>query len=782
MIKKIISVVSILFLMLLTLTGCNLNLLKREITIKVKEEMEVGRTYRIRYELKNISDSVDLTWKISDPEIAKLDEEKLKIKALKEGTFTLSVEAENGIEASTQIKVVKRNSNKTYSITYDLAGGTWNGEEGITEFTDADFVSLPTPVKEGYDFVGWYQDGELIEVVSNQNYKLTAKWEVAPTKYTITYNLVGGYWTTTPNKTEFSEGEVVELPIPVKEGSEFLGWYTTADYNESSKINYGALAVEEDIVLYAKWEDQVYHIEYDLDGGTLEGLVERYTINDVIVLGKPEKTGYTFKGWVSVTLGNEPVLDVTISNSTGNIKYYAVYEVNQYVITFDANGGQGTQNIYVDYEKNVRLEDFGEIKYPGMKLIGWNTDADGSGRIYKVNQEITYTSTENLTLYAMWKSLITLDAGKNAKYEGDIPAVIEGQAVYKLPVPVSEDNVFFLGWYVGEQQITNENGFGLVRWSFDEEVTLKAKWSDTMIKDGVTYYYRGVYPQTRVTDDKIIAALSKKTTTDARGYYEYNGSYYAKVKFDGATDVVYFNDGTRVLYGNTYYFKVEKVLWRVLDEKTNVAITEYVLDALPFYDNSQDRYYEDYKVGITARVYPNDFYESNLHKFLNDGKVNRYSLKDELKEVDYETKGFLTSLFGLPSNVTTSVTIGMTSKYIKYQMAVDNTEESTLVPGNEYSTYYTDGYFFPLSHKEYKQTYASALKGTKAYATDYAIAKEIQCYRTSDGLSQATWWLRSPYYDSSKEALFVDVNGLVAHSLVTNAKIGLRPACVLILD
>ena len=583
----------------------------------------------------------------------------------------------------------------------------------------------------------------------------------------------------------YKDGEMVSLPTPTRVGSAFIGWYTTADFKESTKLISNLLEMKKDTTVYAKWETSVYNIKCNLDGGTL-GEIDgthniTYTINDTIVLEEPTKVGYTFKGWL-LKGEKEPVLNVTISNSTGDLEYTAVYTPNYYTITFDANGGVGTDSMEVRYNETTRLIKPDSLVYGGMSLTGWNTAPDGTGTSYKINQEITYVSTENLTLYAMWSSLLTLDPGKNAKVEGEVPRISKGQANYKIPVPTTNDYVFFLGWYAGEQQITNANGIGLGRWEFDEKITLKAKWSDTMIKDGVTYYYRGVYPQTRVSDDKIIAALTKKTITDSRGYYEYNGSYYAKVKFDGATDVVYFNDGTRVLYGNTYYFKVEKVLWRVLDEKTNVAITEYVLDALPFYDNSQDRYYEDYKVGITARVYPNDFYESNLHKFLNDGKVNRYSLKDELKEADYETKGFLTSLFGLPTNVDTSVTAATALKYIKYQITVDNTEASTLVPGNEFSTYDTAGYFFPLSHKEYKQTYAEALKGTKAYATDYAIAKEIQCYRTSDGLSQATWWLRSPYYDSSKEALFVDVNGSVANGLVTNAKIGLRPAFIMNTD
>lgn len=582
----------------------------------------------------------------------------------------------------------------------------------------------------------------------------------------------------------YANGEVANLPTPIKLGCEFLGWYTTEDFKENSKVTSNTVTMEGDVTVYAKWEENVYTITYDLAGGTLADMKETYTVGEKVILGMPVKEGHTFLGWIGEDLGNTPVENVVIENATGNRKYTAVFKANIYTITLDANGGEGASSIAATFGTKVRLTNDGKIYYKGMNLIGWNTEADGSGKMYKPNQEIEYLEANNITLYAMWTSLITLNPGQNATVTGDVPRIVKDQRKYEIPVPTTDEYVFFLGWYVGTQQITNEKGVGLSAWEFDTEVTLTAKWSDVLLKDGVEYYYRGVYPQTRVTDDKIISALNKKTTTDARGYYELNGSYYAKVKYNDASVVAYFNDGTRVLYGNTYYFKVEKILWKVVDSKTSVAVTEYVLDALPFYDNNQDRTYEDPKTNITVKVYPNDFSESTIHKFLNEGKVNRYSaLTEDLTEVNYENKGFLTAAFGNPAKADATLTFEEISKYVLYQVSVDNSEESTLVPGNQYSTYYTKGYFYPLSHKEYKQDYAQILGSGVAYATDYAIAREVECTRTDKAeLKAATYWLRSPYYDSSKEALYVNLNGSVNHSVVTNAKIGLRPACVLIFN
>ena len=582
----------------------------------------------------------------------------------------------------------------------------------------------------------------------------------------------------------YEDGEIAKLPTPVKVGCEFLGWYTTEDFKESSKLTSNTVTMNGDVTVYAKWNENVYKIEYELDGGTLADKVEKYTVTDKVVLGMPVKAGYTFLGWIGTGLGDTPVENVVIENGTGNRKYTAVYKANIFTITLNANGGTGTSSISVTFGTKVRLTNDGKITYKGMNLIGWNTEADGSGKMYKPNQEIEYLEPNNITLYAMWTSLISLDAGKHGVVTGDVPRIIKDQVKYQLPVPTTEEYLFFLGWFVGSQQITNEEGVGLAKWEFDSEITLTARWSDVLLKDGIEYYYRGLYPQSRVTDNDIIAALNKKINTDARGYYELNGSYYAKVKFNDASTVAYFNDGTRLLYGNTYYFKVEKVLWRVIDSKASVAITEYVIDSIMFYDNNQERTYEDPKTNINVKIYPNDFSESTIHKFLNEGKVNRYSaLSEDLTEINYENKGFLTATFGNPVKVDATTTFAEISKYMLYQVSVDNTEESTLAQGNPYSTYFTKGYFYPLSHKEYKIDYAQNLQSGVAYATDYAIAREVECTRSDKNTPKAaSWWLRSPYHDSSKEALYVGMNGAVNHTIVNNSKIGLRPACVLIFD
>lgn len=61
-----------------------------------------------------------------------------------------------------------------YTITYDLDGGVCN--KLITSFKEDEKVTLYTPTKDGYDFIGWYEGENKITKIENRNYNLVAKW------------------------------------------------------------------------------------------------------------------------------------------------------------------------------------------------------------------------------------------------------------------------------------------------------------------------------------------------------------------------------------------------------------------------------------------------------------------------------------------------------------------------------------------------------------------------------------------------------------------------------
>lgn len=558
----------------------------------------------------------------------------------------------------------------------------------------------------------------------------------------------------------FENGEIATLPTPTKKGCEFLGWYTTPDFQEDSKLSSSVYTMNGDVSVYAKWSENVYSIKYDLDGGSLSNMINTYKVGDLVTLGAPVKPGYTFIGWQGTGIeGTKEVVE--FEGEIGDREYKAVFKANIYTITFDPNGGSGTGTIKVEFNTTTKLT-VNNFSWNGMKLSEWNTEKDGSGTSYKINQEITYTQTENMTLYAIWASLVTLDPGKNGTVTGTAPRLTVGLKNYTIPVPTTKDYVFFEGWYLGEQQITDSEGKGLAAWEMSSAVTLTAKWIDKLVIDENTaYVYRGEYPQSRVTDSALIEALSKLKSTNARGYYTYDGEQYAKVVYNNASGKATFNDGTKLTNGKTYFFKVEKILWRVLDNTTSLVISELILDAISYYDSNEDRARPGAVIDVT--VYPNNYSVSVLNAWLNDAAVDRYD-QDKLEALDYTGKGFATKAF---EDVLSDV---------KFSLNIDNTLESTKADSNQYISGDSDGYFFVLSRKEFEDDYSKKLGTGIAGATDYAIAKELAFDSTAKA---GSWWLRSPYYASSKKALCINEKGKVTQELVTDATIGVRPAMCL---
>lgn len=119
----------------------------------------------------------------------------------------------------------------TYSITYDLNGGSYGCSSTIVEEGGSHTICNETPEKTGHTFTGWkYNDTETIYQAGHEftnittDITLTAVWQ--PNTYTVTWSDKGAITT-----IEYDHGETLEVPLtdptPCDGEKEFVGW--TAD-------------------------------------------------------------------------------------------------------------------------------------------------------------------------------------------------------------------------------------------------------------------------------------------------------------------------------------------------------------------------------------------------------------------------------------------------------------------------------------------------------------------------------------------------------------------------
>ena len=226
----------------------------------------------------------------------------------------------------------------TYSITYDLNGGTASGNP--TSYTvESATITLNQPTKTGYTFTGWSgtdltgEDNLTVTIPagSTGDRSYTAHWSL--NTYSITYDLDGGTASGNPNFYTV-ESSTITLNPPTRTGYTFIGWSGTdlsGSDNLTVTIPAGSIGNRSYI---AHWSLNTYSITYDLDGGTAFGNPDSYTVESAaITLNEPTKAGYVFTGWSGTDLVGEDNLTVTIpAGSIGDRRYTAHWEFDPTII------------------------------------------------------------------------------------------------------------------------------------------------------------------------------------------------------------------------------------------------------------------------------------------------------------------------------------------------------------------------------------------------------------------------------------------------------------------
>ena len=155
--------------------------------------------------------------------------------------------------------------------------------------------------------------------------------QVKPQTFPITYELDGGvYLDGGENPSEYTYDPVapdatIEISNqPVKRGYTFKGWYVDGESIGVQPVLY--TVDREPKTLRAHWEETVFQIHYELDGGALESGENpvRYTVSsEGFTLHGPVKPGYVFDGWTGSN-GEEPEKSITVpTGSIGNLTYRA---------------------------------------------------------------------------------------------------------------------------------------------------------------------------------------------------------------------------------------------------------------------------------------------------------------------------------------------------------------------------------------------------------------------------------------------------------------------------
>ncbi|MBO5529410.1 MAG: InlB B-repeat-containing protein, partial [Bacilli bacterium] len=277
----------------------------------------------------------------------------------------------------------------------------------------------PTPVREGYDFMGWYTALEGGEQVTfpfaiTADTSLYAHWDAAKLEATFYLNYEGA---PEPTVVEVAYGQSVEpIDDPVRDKFVFRYWTLDPEGNLPAEFPY---QMKKDVSFYASWRDEdtrVYTVTAhygDYDGAPEDKV---FTLEEGESLAKsslpdPTRSGYDFKGW-SLTEGGEAItFPLTPTEDTD---LYAIWELKTYNLDFAYN--------YVDSPSTYFLrttyhggENFDapetDPTRDGYTFAGWYTAEKGGTKV-----KFPTTGYRNLKYYAHWESVPVVTDILHAEY------------------------------------------------------------------------------------------------------------------------------------------------------------------------------------------------------------------------------------------------------------------------------------------------------------------------------------------------------------------------------
>lgn len=412
-----------------------------------------------------------------------------------------------------EIKIINQNITlfatwvPVFTITYKID----SADSGSITFNDNEYRTGDTVTlankndlsKAGYNFIGWSDMSDGSGTIYNEsdnfsipeyNVSLYPVWTALPT-YTLT--IISD--NTVIQENNYLENSVVIIDEEItKNGFTFIGWSLNSDGSGRVLIYNETITLDEDIILYAMWEEiPTYNVEYisnEQTSGEAYSDLNNYYSNDVVTIAgysTLSRDGYQLIGWsINEDLSGyiyTPGDEITINNS--DISLYIIWdEIPSYNLLY--NGTTYTSGIMPISIYGIYAGDY--ITIPDQLLnkenftfTEWNTEMDGFGDSYTTGNIVTIVNS-HITLYAIWEELPKYDLtfNGNTYTSGTLPTtqydIYQGKNII-IPSEISivKDGYIFKGWNTdinGSEGSFYYPGFSLT--INNEDIILYAIWEE----------------------------------------------------------------------------------------------------------------------------------------------------------------------------------------------------------------------------------------------------------------------------------------------------------------
>ena len=556
-----------------------------------------------------------------------------------------------------------------YTVTYINEGVEYHKE---TAFYGSVITSIQDPTKEGYTFIGWYnENNEKVThpITVTENITLHSKYEI--NTYTVSFYHNNEKYVE-DQKVNYGESAVKPSIDPTKEDYNFSGWVikgTNNKYDFTSKVTKN---IELESSFTAK---PTYTVTFKIGNEEIltENVIEGHKVTSKEA---PYKKGYLFDKWYSdegLTIENN--FDEKIMN---NKTIYGKYNENKHTVTYINEG-----TTYYTEEVLDRFTAKGPSENPSKEGYTFKYFSKDKKVAFDYNAEIT----ENITLYAVYeinKYTVTY-INEGSEYHKE-------ELTYKSKHEKIEDpfktGYTFTGWYneneekveypiIVTKDITLHSKYEINKYTItfndEDRITTKEVNYNNKVepvinqgKTGYTFKYWSIEKggkeynfNTLVTENMTLYAvyeINKYTVT-----YINEGSEYHKEELTYKSKHEKIEDPFKTGYTFTGWYNEneEKVEYPIIVTKDITLHSKYEINKYTITFNDEDR--------ITTKEVN---YNNKVEPVINQGKTGYtfkyWSIEKGGKEYNFNTL------------VTENITLYAVYNINKYTVTFKNYDGSTL--------------------------------------------------------------------------------------------------------
>ncbi|GEM_PF-4854219 len=468
--------------------------------------------------------------------------------------------ASHYLEGNDNATIVVKDSDRI-KVNHD---GVWMELYAVWDYAE---ITLPTPTRTGYDFLGWYDnagctgDALPMRYTPTAGITLYAKW--AAHTYTIEYNGNKGNGSTTVNGTmnnsisaTYDIYSTLEQNAFSRDGYTFAGWNTKADGTGTAYANKATnvrnLTTENGVTvqLYAQWTPITYTITFH------DGTAEDKTKVQTFTFDKAQNLTYfdnpvTIKLTLYIEAGRIQESDGAVANLDHWKNQNGTYAYAPGASVVNLRTAPGNIDLYADWGTGGCDPDLMLPAKTGYVFEGWyegyNPDTGVySGAVHAAHSSFSFVG--DVTLFAKWRPAkynVAFDG--NHHTGGTAPSQINNQLYdgtnFTMPAnSVSKSNKItfeenggfaiadktfnyvFAGWNTkADGTGTNYNagsGYNNITTDDGVTVTLYAKWTKqsytlpTPVKPG--YTFKGWYDTETSGKVESVDLLEKNITVEAK--------------------------------------------------------------------------------------------------------------------------------------------------------------------------------------------------------------------------------------------------------------------------